>query len=114
LKEKIHLKFFPDLISPKIEGKNTSKILSFFFLIKIAIFLSLGLHKEGPCYRRSLQPSKRTSSTSKRKFINFFLFLWVIIALLDPDPDRESGSGSRDPLLNPDPILSGSGVQKNI
>ncbi len=26
------------------------------------------------------------------KFLNFFLFLWVIFALLDPDPDPESGS----------------------
>jgi hypothetical protein len=26
------------------------------------------------------------------KFLNFFLFLWVIFALLDPDPDSESGS----------------------
>ncbi len=38
------------------------------------------------------------------KFLNFFLFLWVIFVLLDPDPDSESGSteltGSRS---NPDP-----------
>jgi hypothetical protein len=36
----------------------------------------------------------------KVKFLNFFLFLWVIFAILDPDPDHwdpiESGS-------NPDP-----------
>jgi hypothetical protein len=28
------------------------------------------------------------------KFLNFFLLLWVIFALLDPDPDSEYGSGS--------------------
>ncbi len=28
------------------------------------------------------------------KVLNFFLFLWVIFALLDPDRDSESGSGS--------------------
>jgi hypothetical protein len=33
-------------------------------------------------------------------FYNFFLLLWVIFALLDPDPDSESGST--------DPIESGS------
>ncbi len=33
----------------------------------------------------------------KMKFINFFLCLWVTVALLDPDPDCESGHGSRDP-----------------
>jgi hypothetical protein len=41
----------------------------------------------------------------KMKFINFFLCLWVIVALLDPDSDCETGSGygSRDP------VESGSG-----
>jgi hypothetical protein len=42
------------------------------------------------------------------KFTNFFLFLWVIFALLDPVLDRESESGSRDPIefgsnQDPDP-----------
>jgi hypothetical protein len=27
------------------------------------------------------------------KFLNFFLLLWVIFALLDPDTDSESGAG---------------------
>jgi hypothetical protein len=40
-------------------------------------------------------------------FLNFFLlnFLWIIYALLDPDPDYESGYGSTDliePGSNPD------------
>jgi hypothetical protein len=41
---------------------------------------------------------KRTSSTSKHELLKFFL-MWVIFALLDPDPEPE------DPLtrLNPDP-----------
>jgi hypothetical protein len=36
------------------------------------------------------------------KFIIFFQFLWVIFALLDPDPDCKSGSR--------DPFESGSGA----
>jgi hypothetical protein len=28
------------------------------------------------------------------KIVDFFLFLWVIFALLDPDPQFECGSGS--------------------
>jgi hypothetical protein len=28
------------------------------------------------------------------KILDFFLFLWVIFALLDPDPQFECGSGS--------------------
>jgi hypothetical protein len=42
------------------------------------------------------------------KFLNFFYFLWVIFALLDPDPDSEYGSGSTDPIesgSNTDPDL---------
>jgi hypothetical protein len=38
-----------------IAGKNL-----IFLLSKIAIFLSLGLHKGRPSYRRSLQPSKES------------------------------------------------------
>jgi hypothetical protein len=30
------------------------------------------------------------------KFLNFVLLLWVIFALLDPDPDSEYGSRSAD------------------
>jgi hypothetical protein len=33
----------------------------------------------------------------KLKFINFYIFLWVIFAILDPDPDPGT-------TLNPDPI----------
>jgi hypothetical protein len=36
------------------------------------------------------------------KILDFFLFLWVIFALLDPDPDPE-------PQINADPCGSGSG-----
>jgi hypothetical protein len=37
-------------------GKNTDE--EKFILIKIVIYLLLGLHKGCPSYRRSLQPSK--------------------------------------------------------
>ncbi len=62
---------------------------------KIAIYLSLGLHKGRPRYRRSLQPSKENIQYLKTwKFWTFFLFLWVIFALLDPDPDPQFECGS--------------------
>ena len=55
------------------------------------LYLSLGLPKGRPSFRRSLQPQKGTSSTWRHKYSvhYFFLFLWVIFALLDPDPDRD-------------------------
>ncbi len=46
---------------------------------KIAIYLSIGFDKGRPSYRKSLQNSKHF------KTWNFFFFLWVIFALLDPD-----------------------------
>ncbi len=77
-----------------------------FFGSKTTIYLSQGLHKERPSYRRAFRTQetekafrsqKRPSNTSN---MNFFLLLWVIFALLDPDPHSESGST--------DPIKSGS------
>ncbi len=50
---------------------------------KIAIYLSLGLYKRRPSYRRSHQ--KRTSSTSKHEISDFFLF-FAFFCHPDPDP----------------------------
>jgi hypothetical protein len=59
---------------------------------KTTIYLSLGLHKE-----EAFSSQKRPSNTSKHELFKKFLLLWVIFALLDPDPDSE-GSGSTDPI----------------
>ncbi len=52
----------PDLDPIQIQGFE-----DVFFDKKIAIYFTLVLHKGSPSYRRSLQPSKRTSSTSKNE-----------------------------------------------
>ncbi len=59
---------------PKIEENSQLEILILIFLkLKIAIYISLGLLKGRSSYRRSLQPLKRTSSTSKTwKFCTFY------------------------------------------
>jgi hypothetical protein len=49
----------------------------------------------------------RTSST-KHEISKFFIFLWVIFALLNPDLDPDSESGSTDL------IESGSGTETLI
>jgi hypothetical protein len=55
-------------------------------MIKNVIYLTLGLHKGGTSYRRSLLgPQTKTSSTSNHENSLLFLYLWVIFALLDPD-----------------------------
>ncbi len=79
----------------KIEEKNAAEnVFYIFFRSKIVIYLSLGLHKGRLSYRRSLQPSKENIQNFKKiKIYNFFQFLWVMFALLDPGPDCESGSG---------------------
>jgi hypothetical protein len=62
---------------------------------KTTIYLSVGLHKERPTY--SLQLSKENIQHFKHEISKFlFLLLWVIFALLDPDPDSEYGSRSTD------------------
>ncbi len=84
---------------PKIE-----KYLQFFFGSKIAIYLSLGLHKGRPSYRKSLQPSKKEHpALQNMKILYFFYFcgtflpswirIWIqqlkfmrIHAVPDPQP----------------------------
>ncbi len=55
----------------KIEEKNTYEIF-FLFWSKIAtgIYLSLGLHKGRPRYRRSLQPSKENIQHLNHQFLH--------------------------------------------
>jgi hypothetical protein len=62
-------------------GKNVQ--LEFFFLSKIAIYLSLSLHIGRSSYRRSLK--REHPALQKMKFLHFFLLLWVIFVLPDPD-----------------------------
>jgi hypothetical protein len=70
-----------------------------FFWIKTTIYLSLGLHKERPSYKSSLQLSqKMPSNTSKHELLKKFSTFVGHFCPLDPDPDSESGSGSTDPI----------------
>jgi hypothetical protein len=69
--------------------KYTAGKLFIFFGSKTAVYLSQGLHKRRTsyCTGEALSPHKRTSSISKHKNSSLFLYLRVIFALLDPDPD---------------------------
>ncbi len=87
--------------------KNWKKLqLKFFFIFlgsKTAIYLSLGLHKVCPSYRRSLQLS-RPSNTSKHELLQIFVYFcgsfmpsWIRIRIRIHRPDWiriQSGSGS--------------------
>ncbi len=92
----------PDPDPIRIQGFNDQKLKKKitaekknFFGSKTAIYLSLGLHKVRPKYRRSLQLSKEAIQHFKTWTFKKFLLLWVFFALLDPDPLTR---------LNPDPI----------
>jgi len=50
------------------------------------LLIPLGFHKGHPSYRRSIQRSKENIKHFKDEFSNCFLFFWVIVTLLDPDP----------------------------
>jgi hypothetical protein len=55
-----------------------------FFLSNISIYCTY------PSYRRSLLDFKREHpALQNMKFLNIFMFLWVIFALLDPNPDPD-------------------------
>jgi hypothetical protein len=70
-------------------------------LIKIAIYLSLGPLERTPKLQEKPSALKREHPVLKNmKILDFFLFLWVIFALLDPDPATQ---------INADPCGSGSG-----
>jgi hypothetical protein len=87
----------------KLKKNDSWKKLNIFFWSKTAIYLSLGLHKVCQVTEEACSSQMRPSNTSKHEF---FLILWVIFALLDSDPDSESGSGSTGPIeygSNPDP-----------
>jgi hypothetical protein len=58
------------------------------FLIKNAIYFSLGPLKDVQATGEAFNPRKKTSSSSKNEFIKFFLFLWVIFDFRDPNPQQ--------------------------
>ncbi len=80
--------------------RNTAEIYFDLFSIKNCNFLMSKLQEKPSVLKREHR------ALQKIKFVNFFLCLWVIFALLNPDPDCEFESESRDPIKsgsNPDP-----------
>ncbi len=82
--------------------RSTAGNFSFFFWSQIAIYLSLGLHKGRPSYRRSLAPSKQNIQHLKKWYLLPFFYFggpflpsWIRIANPGTDPETP---------LNPDPI----------
>ena len=94
---RIQIQYGSRALMTKNWKKNYSwKFFKIFFWSKTSIYQSLGLHKVYPSYRRSLQFSKEAIQHFKTwTFTNYCLLLWVIFALLDPDPGFQ---------LNTDPI----------
>ncbi len=93
----------------RIQGFNDQKLQLkkkiIFWGSKTTIYLSLSLQKGFQATEEPFSPQKRTSRTQNIKFLIFFLFLWVIFALLDLDPYSESWYGSTDLIesgYNPD------------
>ncbi len=100
-----HIRIQYESGSRALMTKNWKKITTekfFFFGSKTTIYLSLGLHKERPSYRRSLQLSKEAIQhfktwTFQKKFYfcGSFLPSWIRIRIPNQDPLTR---------LNPDPI----------
>ncbi len=56
-------------------------------------YLSLGLHKGGKLQEKPSALKREHSALQNIKFVNFFLFWWVIFALLDSE-SRSTGSNT--------------------
>jgi hypothetical protein len=88
---RIQIQGFDDQKLEKIYSRKKKYFLQqkIFFSSKIVFNLSLGLSKGRLSYRTAevFIPQKRTSGDLKLEFSSL---LWVILALLDPDPDPYS------------------------
>ncbi len=107
---RIRIQCFDD---QKLMKKNTVGICSNLFWSKIAIYLSLGLHKGRPSCWKSLQPSKENIQHFKNmKILNFATFvclfcppgsgsgLWIRVRIQGLHWIRtQSGSGSTTLLI---------------
>jgi hypothetical protein len=71
-----------------LEKFLTEEIFLIFFYQKLQFTASLasikGVQAKGEPFSLQSHPKLRNM-----KFLNFFLFLWVIFAPLDPDPDPD-------------------------
>jgi hypothetical protein len=88
------------------DQKRKEKIHMKNFVIKNCNLLMFKLQE------KTLALKREHSTTKIMKFINLFLCLWVIFALLDLDPDCESGFGYgfRDPVES----VSGSTALRRV
>ncbi len=86
-----------------------------FFWLNNCNLPSLGIQEGRPSYRRSLQPSKRTSSTSKHEIFKFsFTFegQFCLPGSGSLDPDSKYGSGFTD-LKHCEEVTSNRMEQEN-
>jgi hypothetical protein len=79
------------VLMTKIVNFTTEKQSS-FFLSKIAIYLSLGLHEGRPSYWRSLQPSNK--NIQHFKSMTFLYFFSNFVGHLCPPGSDQNQSGS--------------------
>jgi hypothetical protein len=88
----IRIQGFDDQKLKKITGEKKN-----IFFKSRKLLIPLGLRKGRRNYWRSLHLIKEHSALQNMKFLYFFLLLWVIYALLDPDQHFQCGSESSRP-----------------
>jgi hypothetical protein len=72
---------------PKIEKKITAEKIFDIFLIKNCnLLIPRPPQDTSKLEEKPSALKKERPATQNIKFLNFFLFLWVIFAFLDPDP----------------------------
>jgi hypothetical protein len=86
----------------KLKKKNTADNFLYLFLIKYCNLLMSKLQEKPSALKRE------HPALQKMNFVNFFLCLWVIFALLNSDPHTDPGTP-----LNLDPIRILIGIRIN-
>ncbi len=86
--ERINTDIDPGFWWKKLKKNSDETFFFSFFMIKNCNLLIPSLHKGRPSYMRSLHPLKKNIQHVKRRNL-WTVFYFVIIALLDPDPDPQ-------------------------
>ncbi len=90
----------------KLKKFTAEKKIIFLWIKKHNLPIPRHLQRKSKLQKKPSAAKREHPALQNMKFLNYFLLLWVIFALLDPDPDSEYGSGSTDSIesgFNPDP-----------
>jgi hypothetical protein len=76
--------------------KLTVKKIKFFLIKNYNLPIARPPERTSKLQKKLSALKRKHPTLQNMQFLNFFLLLWVIFSLLDPDPGSEAGSGSTE------------------